>query len=456
MQLKRLLSENKILLLIILLSLIIHLVLFFNLHPSNEEFFAQKVLISDGPGYQELALSILGNKDFSGFSGFRTPGYPLFIALVYSIFGINLWPVIFFQILFNFGSLVLVYFLAKEFLESKKAAFLACFFMSVEMLLVCWSLTVMSETLFLFFLLLASLFLLRAFRCHDFNHYILAALFFGIATLIRPVLQYLVIIVFLFILIWLICEHLLKKKQKNIFKIAWGPVAFLAIFMLVLSPWQLRNFYEYNYYSLSSIAGYNLLTYNAATAKAVKENIELGMARKRLEKNLNLENIKNPFYKSVKQQEIALSYIKNNLKSYLVLHFKGVVNMFLGTEKNKLMHILDLKIEEHPSTVLKESFKDRILRVIETSKKEFFISPILVAIQFLEYFLAIIGLVILCLKKRWFYVIFLLLIILYFINTSGIVARPRFKIPIVPFYLILSGYGAYYLMQIKKLKRQKI
>jgi hypothetical protein len=46
-------------------------------------------------------------------------------------------------------------------------------------------------------------------------------------------------------------------------------------------------------------------------------------------------------------------------------------------------------------------------------------------------------------EKSHFYLTMVLLIVLYFSGLAGVIGNARFKLPIIPFYMIISGKGLF-------------
>ncbi len=82
-----LLREHRTLVLIVLIALAIRLVFFAAVRPWADEILQRAILVLDATGYHRLAVGILESRSFDTFGAFRTPGYPVFVAGVYSLFG---------------------------------------------------------------------------------------------------------------------------------------------------------------------------------------------------------------------------------------------------------------------------------------------------------------------------------------------------------------------------------
>jgi len=212
------------------------------------------------------------------------------------------------------------------------------------------------------------------------------------------------------------------------------------MFLITISPWQLRNLSTFGHYSLTSIGGYSLCNYNVNIVKAHLENKSTSEVKKDFMEKV--KDVKNPFEKSKILEKTALEYILNHPMEYLQFHIRGILNMFLATSKADLMDLYGIKYQEVKKEPLSEGIFDRIYRNIN-SPNEYYLTPILALKNLLEYSFFIVGLFMMFIadKDKKIYWIFLLLIILYFVNITSVIGSPRYKIPIIPFYHVISAKG---------------
>ena len=148
------------LLLIIILAFVYRMIFFVSLQPWNPDSVRDEVIIGDALEYHPLAESILQSKSFENFTSLRTPGYPLFVALIYSFSASSVWLVLLFQIIISLVSLYLVYKITLL-AASRKVALLAVFLFSIDTTQAVWTVELYTETLFLLFFLLSIYFLCK-------------------------------------------------------------------------------------------------------------------------------------------------------------------------------------------------------------------------------------------------------------------------------------------------------
>jgi len=217
----------------------------------NQKIFGQPIS-SDQLGYDGIAMDILSNGQFTdhGQLTIREPGYPLFLAVIYKIFGHNYDAVRFVQIII-FGLLaVVIYLLAKDIFGEKVAIF-SSLGMALFYGLANQAGLVMTELLFAFLLGLFAYSIYKA-SAEDGNKWLVfSALILGCATLVRGVAE------FLFFLV-VINLFIIYKNKISYKKIFYKIAVFTVCFFMVLTPWLVKNKFK-NGISVSSFTGYYLL-----------------------------------------------------------------------------------------------------------------------------------------------------------------------------------------------------
>lgn len=199
---------------------------------------------SDSISYNSLAQNLVKGKGYVLEEGkptaVRAPGYPFFLALIYTLFGYNYDSVRIIQILILAGIGIVVYFAAKKHLKLSPAfALLASTLVVIWPYFVFYTGLLLTEILFTFFLILAVFFLLEFYQFFSRSSIVLSGLCLGIATLIRPEV--------LLLPFWLIFLWFFHKRKKEIIK---KQLLIVLVFVLVLSPWTIRNFIQFHRFAL--------------------------------------------------------------------------------------------------------------------------------------------------------------------------------------------------------------
>ncbi|MEK7178088.1 MAG: glycosyltransferase family 39 protein, partial [Patescibacteria group bacterium] len=206
----------------------------------------------DSPGYMLLAKNLVehGTLSFGGDplypTNFRTPGYPLFLALIYLIFH-SFVPAIFFGALISAFAAPLVYLIAKEVFE-ERIAFVAGILAVVEPMGLFLGVSILTEGVFTPILLLFAYCFIRYLKTTKSFYLWYSGALLGAATLIRPIMFY----------FWPLAIPFIIYKVNNL---GWRAVLknafiFVVIFFLILSPWLIRNKIVVNSWQITSLQGY--------------------------------------------------------------------------------------------------------------------------------------------------------------------------------------------------------
>ena len=170
-----------------------------------------------------------------GYFG-RMPGYSFFIGIFYFITGMNwnsAYPIIgWFQMCLDVFSIYLVFLIAKK-VFNKDAALIAAFLYASYPFIIVWNPVAYSELVSVFFMLAGLYFYVYDNKKYN---YCLSGLMFGIATLMRPQLLIIALVLVLFIFFYS------KKSAKIAFR---NIMFFLLPFALTYGAWPARNYLNY-------------------------------------------------------------------------------------------------------------------------------------------------------------------------------------------------------------------
>ena len=206
----------------------------------------------DSPGYMILAKNFVEHSTFSlnnaspyTPSNIRTPGYPLFFALIYLIFH-SFVPAIFFGALISAFAAPLIYLISKEVFE-ERIAFVAAILTAIEPMGLFLGVSIVTEGIFTKIFFLAVYCFIRYLKHGDTKNIWISGFLFGIATLIRPITFYFWPLAILFIIYKLkdSWHHALKKS-----------LIFALTFFIVLSPWLIRNKISVGSWQIAGLQGY--------------------------------------------------------------------------------------------------------------------------------------------------------------------------------------------------------
>lgn len=202
-----------------------------------------RFLAQDSPGYHNSARALLQTRTFavspetpSVHQVYRTPGYPAFLAGVYTVFGEHPPAAIVVQIVISIVTIALTFWIANS-LWGPQVALLAALLLGLDVTSFSFSLMLLTETLFAFWvaaMLAAGIRLLTATRKAKWA--LLLGFFLAMATLVRPIAYYLA---FPLALGFLLFGWISRWEWKA----TLGVAALIVLpFVLVVGGWQVRNY----------------------------------------------------------------------------------------------------------------------------------------------------------------------------------------------------------------------
>ncbi|WP_139993120.1 glycosyltransferase family 39 protein [Paenibacillus paridis] len=205
-----------------------------------------KELTGDEVGYNKMVLQLL-HEGIYGYApyasseqpnAFTTPGYPLFLAGCYLVFGYaNDQPPIVqiqaLQLLIQLLCALLMYRISNRLFEHSGISLfvMGCFLLHPTFILS--PLFLLTETLYGFFFLLFVYFLVIAMQKGRLREYFWIGILFGVCILIRPTIVPFILI--------LIAGIAVKHRRGGIVQVLRPVCLVVAGFLLMLLPWWIRN-----------------------------------------------------------------------------------------------------------------------------------------------------------------------------------------------------------------------
>lgn len=431
---KHLRHTNPALFWILTFTVVTRIAIYLTGQPWNQEVIADTILIGDGAQYHEIAIGFLNGTPLSetNWATDRTLGYPYFVTAIYAISNNSIWLLFAIQTLLNILMVPMVYWATQEIFSSRRAGNFAAATFALSAISVAWaSRYLYTETLFTFILLAFLMVFIKIWQRDSLKWFFILGILLGMATIVRSVLQYFIVIP---ILIILLQDRTLRRK------VILSGITIVGLLMII-APFQLRNLNVYGHYTLSTISG-NVLTKYMVTAKARADGIDYLQARDDI-KIATRDDIPNPFDLSERNKSLGFSSVKENSVDFAILYVQGIISFMIGTEKSSYLFVIfnqDRPVLDSPLNA--ETFSERIIRNIKDIKKEYFLTPVLIVKLLIEYVAIALGLMILLRGKQKTMALLFVLTIVYFILATGFMGRaPRYKIPVLPLYAILAGGG---------------
>lgn len=453
---KKIINNKKNLLIIFLISFLIRAFFFVFILEKNNACWVCK----DSFEYNTVAVNIALNNSITNSEGissfYRVPGYSVFLGLIYKIFDINIIKALFTQIFLVSFIPILIYYLSLIlFPENILLAYLSSIVSVFNFSFVFNSGLLMSDSLFILFLLLFLIFFYK-------NLYIFSGLFLGIASLIRPVGVYLVILSIILIFCYLNSprsSRVFLRKQKCI----EGLILFLS-WAFIVSFWLIRNFCLTGNIFFHTMSGYHFLSYYAVEVYSKANNMHFYLVRDKFlneyeskvkEQEFLFNKKLNDLDKEIIAQNIANKYIQKYKLISLKVAIVNMIKTVLSLNSSYIVFIDQKEFKEYkPCDTLFARFK-RLL--FPDLKHKFYLIFIYWELVFLSFIL--LGFSMFFISSLFNYKIFLNYIGLYlfiflfiFLTLGSGVARLR--LPIEPILIILSSY--FWIEFYKSVKQKKL
>jgi 4-amino-4-deoxy-L-arabinose transferase-like glycosyltransferase len=227
-----LIAGNKGLIILLILAFLLRLV-WIIIFPSLDleaDFF------SDAKDYDQTALGLVKGQGYhnQGFHAYRPPGYPFFLAAIYKIFGHNYFAVKITQVALGTTSILLLFLIILRLLGQKVAIISALFFSFYPEFLR-YPTELLSETLFIFLILLSLFLAIRSIDSNSMVFPLFSGGCLGLSILTREIGFALLPVVFLLIVKRQSAAPETGRRLRKAFLI------FIATAIVVL-PWTIRNY----------------------------------------------------------------------------------------------------------------------------------------------------------------------------------------------------------------------
>ncbi len=441
--------------LIFLLALFLRTLFFYVAYIQSGETYRAVIPYLDG--YYQISENLLSGNGFSRDiappflpDSVRTPLYPLLLAGLVYVFK-SYYAVLVVHILL--GSLIplLAFRIARQLTANETVATVVAIFSVVEPFTILLSVTILSETMFTV-LFLAGMTLFLDYSAQLSGRVLASSIaFFAFATLARPTIQFLPLLLIIAVL------FLVKGRGK----LALGHSCIVAgVFLLVVAPWSIRNFLQFGNPALS--VQYASVPYGYLIPSVIA-----------LEKNIGFMEAVKEFYEGEGNingiEEITLanaSYYKARTGDILQKHPVGLLKSVGVTFFTFFTHdgCLDVlrRLEIAPSV----RFSRPAFMMMVTSPRETFgrLRPLLTGpllfvllgkILWILISVCFVFGVVSYLKEpgRRAQGIFVLLVVLYFALTTiavGLSVNARFRFPVNTFILTFAAYGVVIFLQKRK------
>jgi 4-amino-4-deoxy-L-arabinose transferase-like glycosyltransferase len=429
-------KKNSRPILVLLVALGLRLMLFLAIGPWRQEVVETRILAGDPVWYNEIALNLANHGVFSRSALppyrpdiFITPAYPLFLASVYKTSGYQPFLAILVQLVMSSAVCLLIYKIGRT-VFNEKTAFLAGLFGAFEYSSIAYSNILFTETLFTLFFIIEIYFLLKFLQVGDLRHLAFAAIFLGLSTLTRPVSAY-----FFVFLIPVFLVHFRKSWRRAISSL----LAFVLVFFMSVVPWMARNYMVSGKFLISSaqeeVIGWIFLS--------LHRSLDPGHARPGLAKDKAAGGSK-PEFVSDSGRASVVRAIVSDASRYL----RGTARFFLTPGSSTYPRLLGLPYSELNNNILRKKPLE-MLKLSFQSKHVYEIFAFVFCLGFLLFlYLAMLPGVVMSSRDNKPAALLLICVIIYFAMAAGsFTVTERYRVPIMPFVILLSCRGLVGLQQ---------
>jgi len=366
---------------------------------------SEQVLWDDEGDFDTIAQNVLQGNGFSRIPDSsvpmirRVPLYPLFLALIYRLFGHSLDAVRVLQ-MFLVALTALIGYLAVCFIFKGESSFLSLLLIGLWPPLIVLSTRIMSETLNTFLLSLSILSLVMLLRRRSMTLAFVSGLLIGIATLCKASTAVFPIFVFVFLIL------AYRSKKEALYH---GLILIFAA-AIAISPWTIRNYLEFKRFIPIQLGISPALWVGTDISKGGRWEGEGKMPHHEFRKGLSEDHL----YAEKFYFKEAIKNIKENPGGYLILMVKKAGGFW-----------------RRPSVGGGEKFGLKKILVRGSN-------------YLLHYLAIVFGIIgsILVVKRRMLLGYPLILVISYYTLMYALLfAEPRYHIPVLPALIILAIYG---------------
>ena len=251
---------------VLLIALVLRLAMFLLVGSWRPEVERDVIIKSDSRLYHELASHLVEQGSFYR-EPIRTPGYLLYVAGFYELFGEHPVAPIAGGIVLDLAICWLCWVIAGRFI-GRGGAIWAALLYALDPGAILFSNMLMSDTLFTLLLAGAIVAAERGFSVADRGRslrlHAAASALLGLAALTRPIGLYL-ILPYLLMLLW--------HERRTPASAAMKGSAALLLFLLAVAPWYYRNYREYGVMEFSSSGPLNLFHLYALPTEMLRSKV---------------------------------------------------------------------------------------------------------------------------------------------------------------------------------------
>jgi 4-amino-4-deoxy-L-arabinose transferase-like glycosyltransferase len=437
-------KEFRNLIIIFLIALSLRMILFITAGSWQDQVLKENIFTPDAHEYHQAALNYNQYNIFSTSEKppyvpeiRRTPLYPLFLSLIYAAFGARPHIALMIQIIIGSLTCIIVYKLGKI-IFNENVALIAGLLCAFEYSTILYNNIPITETLFTFLFLIHIFFFVKYMMDNFDRELIYSAVFLGLATLCRPISIY--FFIFLSLSFFM---HFRNKLKTGVLNYAF----FILVFFLTIAPWMVRNYAVSGTFLISTFQK-EVVHWNIPQIKSLgqKTNRRPSIKEDHHQQGNKFQNQSQNSYKT-KDETQKISTIRNII-NVIVLDTQryviGIAHFFSALGSSSYSKLLGYPYTSMNAQVWTQgTWEDVLAKIQEKSRLEWLFlcfAPVFLLFLYSTMCFGIYS----CMRENKLMVMTLFLsIIIYFTIATGPVASysERYRVPIMPYIILLSCYG---------------
>lgn len=399
-----------------------------------------KVLVQkDACLYDDTAINLIAGKGVSGdgvypTAGYVKYGYIFFLAFVYKIFSHSIFAVKIIQAILISSSCIMVYKIGNE-LFNEHIGYYSALITALHPAFLIISSHILSESLFVFLLTVAILYLVLAMKRRSLKLYLLSGIFLGMSTQVRFTPIFLPLFIFAGLLLFY-KEKLYALKASVI----------IALSVIVISiPWCIRDYIHFKYFNPFVVYGGVLWLGSFVEGHANHDSPEVKRAIAEINRNMQEYYSQGkiaPKEFAIEREKLLLRLAFDNIKKqplgYIALFPRKILRLWIGSYSGLFMiSIPFLDFMKNPTFI-------RQYPVI------FFWKSFVASFSLAVFCLGIIGMI--SGLKMWRKSLVLYLIVGYFTLLHIVVfSNTRLGIPALPYMIIFATIALFKILEKRKI-----
>ena len=375
-------------------------------------------------------------------------GYPVFIGVIYKIFGPKNNAVIWLQILLTLLTCFLIFSIS-SLIWGQNVGIIAFILSCLNVGFITFSNFILTESLLLLLLTSFLYFFILFLYKYNYKYLVLSGFILGISIWVKPAAIYFIFLV----LILLAClrqasvipEHDPGSSQINKLKTI---ILFMLAFYLPVIAYAYFNKINYGQYTVTSIKDEAIYFYLLPKVLAIQNNSSERIEQRNIAKLISGNKIDPKSWDKVRN--LFNKNLTQNYFLFIKIWCKNVLKTFLGLYSTNLKVLINKNLigGELSFFKIKGNFLSRIINYIKSGTDLLSIKAIAVLEalwSLLRIFLIFAALIFLLIKRKYKIFLFLFFYILYFAFITGHDGCARFRIMFEPVLIILAAQGLYML-----------